>query len=169
MSEDQKKSIVYVSVSALKPWPGNPRDHGEDDVVAIVRSIKVFGFTNAIQVQSGTNRIIAGHGRLQAAKLLGMKEVPVVYLDIADPDADALTVADNRLAENSRWNIPKLKDLGAELSGKNYDITLTGFSLEEFDRFMAYEKVDGKAPQQQSSTREGRPVVCPRCNHEFEA
>lgn len=164
------KDLPKVLISKLKPFPGNPRDHGEEDISALARSIKVFGFTNPPLVQLGTDRIVAGHGRIEAAKMLGMKSVPVIYLEMADPDADAYTIADNRLAENSRWNFPKLNSIMAELSGKSYDVTLTGFSLKEIEEMITFDPSPRKTeePQEQSGKAQDRTAICPRCKHEFE-
>lgn len=119
--------VKTVDISTLKPWEGNPRLHG-DDVQDLVRSIEHFGFTNPILVQSGTNRIIAGHGRYLASKRKGLKTVPVIELDFDDDKAAAYTVADNKLAEKSTWDKALLKKV---LDGMS-DVNITGFSEDEF-------------------------------------
>lgn len=130
--------IETVKLSELKPWPGNPRAHGPD-VDALVRSVETFGWTNPILVQRGTNRVIAGHGRLLAAKKAGLKEVPVIFLDLNDQQADAYTIADNRLAENSEWDEGKLKEILIALDDGAFDIGLTGFDRKALDKMIDAE------------------------------
>lgn len=122
-------------VSDLKPFPGNPRKH-EEDVGPIVRSIEHFGWTNPILVQEKTNRIIAGHGRLEAAKKASLTHVPVIFLEMNDQDATAYTVADNKLSELSTWNDAALKELLADLKMQNYDLSLMGYSPDELNELL---------------------------------
>ena len=130
--------VQAFPASKLKPWPGNPRKH-EEDIASLVRSVEHFGWTNPILAQERTYRIIAGHGRLEAAKRAGMKTVPVIFLELNDADAAAYTVADNKLAELSEWDMPKLKDALAELSGSGFELALTGFDEEELAQMLAVE------------------------------
>ncbi len=127
--------VGKFKVSDLKPFPGNPRKH-EDDVGPIVRSIEHFGWTNPILVQDKTNRIIAGHGRLEAAKKAGLKQVPVIFLKMNDRDASAYTVADNKLAELSTWDDSALKELLADLKLQNYDMSLMGYGPDELNELL---------------------------------
>lgn len=113
--KDVKLEIVYLPVEALEEYEGNARDHGEEDVNAIKRSIEKFGFDDPIGVWSDHNVIVEGHGRLLAAKALGMKEVPCIRLDhMTDAERKAYGLAHNKTAELSRWNFGKLE---MELSG----------------------------------------------------
>jgi len=114
--------VVTREISQLKPWRGNPRKHS-DDVDALVRSIERFGWTNPILIQRGTLRVIAGHGRLQAAKDAGLTSVPTIELDLDDQDADAYTVADNRLGELSEWDTDALTNILDSLTDAGYDIS----------------------------------------------
>jgi len=122
--------IVYVPIDQPKPWPGNPRVHGEHDVQKIANSIKHFGWVNPMILQRGTDRIIAGHGRQEAGRQLGETEVPVIYLDISDDDAKAYTIADNALAELSSWDPDLLLESMLQLESIGYDIDLTGVDLD---------------------------------------
>ena len=110
--------VSNYQVNKLKPFPGNPRKH-DTDVEHLVKSIEHFGWTNPVLVQEKTNRIIAGHGRLEAAKAAGIKQVPVIFLEMTDRDADAYTIADNKLAELSTWDQEKLTAMLAELKLTN--------------------------------------------------
>ena len=113
--KDVKLEIVYLPVDALEEYEGNARDHGEEDVAAIQRSIEKFGFDDPIGIWSDHNVIVEGHGRLMAAKALGMKEVPCIRLDhMTDAERKAYGLAHNKTAELSRWNFGKLE---MELSG----------------------------------------------------
>lgn len=113
--KDVKLEIVYLPVESLEEYEGNARDHGEEDVAAIRRSIEKFGFDDPIGIWSDHNVIVEGHGRLLAAKALGMKEVPCIRLDhMTDAERKAYGLAHNKTAELSRWNFGKLE---MELSG----------------------------------------------------
>jgi ParB-like chromosome segregation protein Spo0J len=96
--------IQYVSPDRLRPYPGNARSHSRKQLKLIADSIKRFGFTNPILVTDDFE-VVAGHGRLQAAKSLCMKLVPVVALSsLSEADKKALIIADNRIAELAGWD-----------------------------------------------------------------
>ncbi|MGX9430515.1 MULTISPECIES: site-specific DNA-methyltransferase [Bradyrhizobium] len=128
-------SIEYQPVSALKPRAANPRTHSKKQIVQIARSIRRFGFTNPVLV-GDDNCVIAGHGRLEGAKLEGITEVPTVRLsDMSEAEIRAYVIADNKLAENAGWDrnllaleLQYLTDLEID-----FDVTLTGFELPEID------------------------------------
>jgi ParB-like chromosome segregation protein Spo0J len=116
--------IVYRPVDQLKLDPANPRRHSKKQVRQIANSIELFGFIVAILTDRYGN-VIAGHGRLLAAKLLGITEVPTLCLDhLTSAQARAFMIADNRLTENSVWDdrllAEQLKDLS--LLGVDFDI-----------------------------------------------
>lgn len=113
--KDVRLEIIYLPVESLEEYEGNARDHGEEDVNAIKRSIEKFGFDDPIGIWSDHNVIVEGHGRLMAAKALGMKEVPCIRLDhMTDAERKAYGLAHNKTAELSKWNFGKLE---MELSG----------------------------------------------------
>ncbi len=124
-------TIKEREISSLLPYPGNARTHSQEQVAQIAASIKEFGFTNPI-LTDGDNGIIAGHGRLEAAKLLGMAEVPTIELAYLTPaQRKAYILADNKLALNAGWDIELLQ---AELEGLkelDFDLSLTGFGDNE--------------------------------------
>ena len=110
MKKNVKLEIVYLPVEALEEYEGNAREHGEEDVLAIQRSIEKFGFDDPIGIWSDHNVIVEGHGRLMAAKALGMKEVPCIRLDhMTDAERKAYGLAHNKTAELSRWDFGKLE------------------------------------------------------------
>src|SRR5688500_9843012 len=97
-------SVEYRPVTALIPYARNARTHSDAQVGQIAASIREFGFTNPILVD-GDNGIIAGHGRLLAARKLGMCDVPVIELaGMSEAQRRAYVIADNRLAMNAGWN-----------------------------------------------------------------
>ena len=96
-----KLHIVYQPIGALKPRPSNPRTHSTKQIHQIAASLERFGFTNPVLVDEA-NGIIAGHGRVAAAKLIGKTEVPTVRLaNMSEAEIRAYVIADNRLAENA--------------------------------------------------------------------
>jgi DNA modification methylase len=125
--------LKNLPVSSLVPYERNARTHGADQVEQLMRSIKEFGFTNPLLVDE-QNRIIAGHGRLQAALALRMEIVPCVVLTgLTDAQRRALILADNKLALNAGWDAALLTAELQDLKLEGFDLTLTGFSLEDLD------------------------------------
>lgn len=98
------KEIELWAIDKLIPWARNPRTHSDAQVAQIAASIAEFGFNNPILVDTKAG-IIAGHGRLLAARKLGLKEVPVIVLDhLTESQKRAYIIADNQLAVNAGWN-----------------------------------------------------------------
>lgn len=126
--------IVYKDPGGLKPRARNPRTHSAKQVRQIAASIEQFGFMSPVLVDS-KDGIIAGHGRVTAAKLLGMSDIPTVRVDHLSPaQLRAYVIADNKLAENAGWDrnllALELQELSVEL---NFDVTVTGFETAEID------------------------------------
>jgi ParB-like chromosome segregation protein Spo0J len=118
-------------VDRLVPYERNSRTHSPEQVAQIAASIVEFGFTNPILVASDAG-IIAGHGRLAAAKDLGLKEVPVVVLDhLSDAQRRAYVLADNKLALNAGWDVDMLASEIEELQAVKFDLSLLGWSADE--------------------------------------
>lgn len=133
MKERPELKVVYRQVNDLIPYARNARTHSDEQVTRIASSIKEFGFTNPILID-GDNGIIAGHGRLMAAKKLGMREVPTIELSgMTDAQKRAYILADNKLALNSTWDYETLKIELSSLDEIGYEIGLTGFSDSEFN------------------------------------
>jgi DNA modification methylase len=129
-----KLEIKQAAPDELRPYSGNARTHSRKQVRQIADSIKRFGFINPIIV-SDTHEVIAGHGRLAAAKLLGLDVVPVIVLtDMTDADRRAYVIADNRLAELAGWDRDTLAIELQFLQDVQFDnLEVTGFSLGEID------------------------------------
>lgn len=130
-----KLVIIYQSPASLTPRKSNPRTHSKAQLKQIVDSIRAFGFTNPVLVDEG-NGLVAGHGRIEAAKQLGLESVPTVCLaGMTDAQIRAYVIADNRLAENAGWDaellaieLQYLADLDLD-----FDVTITGFSMPQID------------------------------------
>jgi DNA modification methylase len=128
-------SIVYQALADLKPRAANPRTHSKKQIAQIANAIRRFGFTNPVLIDDA-NGIIAGHGRLEAAKTVGLNQVPTVRLSaMSEAEVRAYVIADNRLAENAGWDRTLL---GLELQYLteleiDFDVTVTGFDLPDID------------------------------------
>ena len=123
--------INNKKITELIPYVNNARTHSDEQVLQICSSIKEFGFTNPI-LTDGDNGIIAGHGRVMAAKKLGIEEVPTIELShLSEAQKKAYIIADNKLALNSGWDDAMLSIEFAELKLLDFDLDLTGFSSEE--------------------------------------
>jgi len=138
--------IEISLISDLIPYANNARTHSEEQVTQIASSIKEFGFNNPILIDKD-NGIIAGHGRLEAAKKIGYKEVPTIKLEhLTDTQRKAFILADNRIALNSGWDTTllslELKELDTEL-----DLTSLGFDAKELAALLAPEQVEGNTDE----------------------
>ena len=127
--------VVYQLTNELKPDPRNARTHPKRQVEQLVRSIDSFGFTNPVLIDEN-DVLIAGHGRLRAAKQLGLAEVPTIALrGLSEARKKALQLADNKIALNAGWDLEILKleldDIGT--IDVDFDLSLTGFSSGEID------------------------------------
>jgi DNA modification methylase len=135
--------ITYRKVQDLIPYVNNSRTHSDEQVAQIAASIKEFGWTNPILID-GENGIIAGHGRLMAARKLGHNEVPTIELkDLTEAQKKAYIIADNKLALNAGWDDDVLKlEIGA-LQELGFDIDLLGFNPDELNSLLEPEQVEG--------------------------
>ena len=136
--------VEQRKIEALIPYANNSRTHSDEQVAQIAASVREFGWTNPILVD-GQSGIIAGHGRLAAARKLGLAEVPVIVLDhLSDAQKKALVIADNKLASNAGWDDEMLRLELGDLQEMGFDATLTGFSTDELDALLnVIEGTDG--------------------------
>ena len=135
--------IKKIPVEKLIPYVRNSRTHSDAQVAQIAASIKEFGWTNPILVD-GENGIIAGHGRLLAARKLGAKEVPVIELvHLTESQKRAYVIADNQLAMNAGWDTAMLTLELADLKDSEFDLDLIGFDAKELEKLLEPEQVDG--------------------------
>jgi site-specific DNA-methyltransferase (adenine-specific) len=135
--------IKTVSVEKLIPYVKNSRTHSDGQVAQIAASIKEFGWTNPILVD-GESGVIAGHGRLLAARKLGQKEVPVIELaHMTESQKRAYVIADNQLAMNAGWDTTLLSLELADLKEQGFEMDVLGFDPKELDKLLEPEQVDG--------------------------
>ena len=123
--------LIYRPIDEIIPYAKNSRTHSKSQVAQIAGSIKEFGFTNPILIDEN-NGIIAGHGRLEAAQLLKMNDVPTICLaGLTDEQKRAYVIADNKLALNAGWDTDLLKIELEMLKSDGFDLSLTGFDEKE--------------------------------------
>jgi ParB-like chromosome segregation protein Spo0J len=142
-----KPTIENVPIGKLKAYDSNARTHSPEQVAQIAASMVEFGFTNPVLIdKQGT--IVAGHGRVEAARSLGLEEVPCIRLEhLTEDQVRAYCLADNKLALNAGWN---MDTLAAELKGLDavgFDMSLTGFSPEELAEIMG-DTVEDTDPEE---------------------
>ena len=158
-------------VDGLIPYARNSRTHTDEQVAQIAASIREFGWTNPVLLD-GASGIIAGHGRVLAARKLGMAEVPCIELaHLSEAQKKAYIIADNKLALNSGWDDELLALELTDLHADAFDMSLIGFGPHELEIAMGLE-VDAPAPE--SSSKEIDPDdyhmghQCPKCGFEFD-
>jgi DNA modification methylase len=144
-------AVEDVPLPSLKPYGRNARTHSRKQIAQIAESIRQFGFTNPILIDS-KHQIIAGHGRAEAARLLGMPTVPAIRLEqLSEAQKRAYIIADNRLAELAGWD---REILAIELQGlieldEDFDVTITGFEMGEIDVML--RGLEGKTSESDES------------------
>ena len=163
--------INYRPLGELTPYIGNARTHSDEQVDQVAASIKEFGFTNPILLD-GDNTIIAGHGRLLAAKKIGMNQVPTITLDhMTEAQKRAYIIADNKLALNAGWDDELLALELGDLSDADFDLSLTGFDEFEMNEIMHAANFDPGSEDEQGRLDELNPKIikCPHCGNEFDS
>ena len=160
-------------IEGLIPYARNSRTHSDEQVAQIAASIREFGWTNPVLVD-GDNGIIAGHGRVLAARKLGMAEVPCIELaHLSEAQKKAYIIADNKLALNAGWDNELLALELGELHAADFDMALLGFDAGELSAAMGLDSLpDQNEPE--SSSKEIDPddykmgCMCPKCGFEFD-
>jgi len=136
-------SIDYLPTADLLPYAMNSRTHSDDQVAQIAASIKEFGFTNPILIDDAAG-IIAGHGRLMAAKRLNLTEVPTITLEgLTEAQKKAYVIADNKLALNAGWDTEALTAELKRLQELDFNLDLIGFDSDELAQLLEPEQVEG--------------------------
>ena len=157
MTAHHSRVMDYRPITSLKPAKRNPRTHSRKQIRQIADSIKRFGFTNPVLVDSDGG-IIAGHGRVAAAKLLGMDTVPVVPLgDLSAKERQAYALADNKLALIAGWDHDLLAVEFQELIDAGFELELTGFSLAEID--FTLDQAGQSRPDTEDSAADSVPAM----------
>jgi len=160
--------IEQVSVESLIPYARNSRTHSDEQISQLASSIREFGWTNPIIID-GEQGIIAGHGRLMAARKLGMTEVPCIRLDhLTDAQRRAYIIADNKLALNAGWDEEMLGLELADLREVDFDLSLMGFAADEIEQALNPEEPNFEpgTEDDQGKLDEKSPIECPHC-HKF--
>lgn len=165
-----KHKIEYLKIGTLSAYETNSRTHSADQIAQIAASIKEFGFTNPVLVDAD-NTIIAGHGRVEAAKQMVMDEVPCLRLShLSEAQRKAYVIADNKLALNAGWDDELLRQEIAELKDIEFDISLLGFSEEELNLIESEINFEPAEESDQGKMDQLDPkwVACPHCGKEFD-
>lgn len=144
MSREHEKpnKIETIYLQDLKPYEKNPRKHGKG-IDALVMSITSHGFTNPIIIDQN-NRIVAGHGRYQAAKRLKLSTVPCVRVELNEKEYHEVLLSDNKIAELSKWDNKLLQETML-IMGDLKDMQIPGFSLDEIDKIFGHDHNDVSA------------------------
>ena len=159
-----------AKVSELIPYARNSRTHSEAQVSKIASSIKEFGFLNPV-ITDGQKGIVAGHGRLMAAQKIGMDEVPTIDAShLTEAQRRAYVIADNRLALDAGWDDEMLKIELGDLDAEGFDLSLTGFEIEEVAQLFDDPNFEPGTEDDQGKLDELAPkmVTCPHCAAEWD-
>ena len=163
------KRLEMWPVKRLVPYERNSRTHSPEQIAQIKASIQEFGFTAPILVD-GDDGILAGHGRLEAAKDLGMAEVPVVVLDhLTAAQKRAYVIADNKLALNAGWDVSLLQQEVMALNLEDFDLSLLGWSDDEITGMLDPERIDSEPPDEFAEVDDDIETEhrCPSCGYEW--
>ena len=151
--------IEVWPVERLVPYAKNARTHSDEQVAQIAASVAEFGFNNPVLVDTSAG-IIAGHGRVLAARKLGMDQVPVVVLDhLSETQKRAFIIADNRISENARWDDAILRGEVGELKDAELDLALLGFSENELTALLAEVAAETPVSGEEEAPEEEIPEV----------
>jgi DNA modification methylase len=156
----QEMEIAWRPLGELIPYARNPRTHSGAQVAQIAASIRAFGWTNPILVD-GANGVIAGHGRVLAARKLGMESVPVIELaQMSEAQKRAYVLADNQLALNAGWDEELLRLELTDLEALGVDLGLIGFAAGELERLLSGEGKQGLTDDDDAPDLPEKPVAC---------
>jgi ParB family transcriptional regulator, chromosome partitioning protein len=161
--------VEWVAIEELIPYARNARTHSDAQVAQIAGSIKEFGFTNPV-LGDETGGVIAGHGRVLAARQLGMTRVPrIVLTGLSESQRRAYMIADNKLALNAGWDPDLLRLELGELNLAGFDLSLTGFGNLELGSLLDEPHFAPGSDGDQQRLDEKKKIHCPNCHHEFHA
>jgi ParB-like chromosome segregation protein Spo0J len=160
--------IEAINIADLIPYARNSRTHSDEQVAQIAASIQEFGFTNPVLIDADGG-IIAGHGRVMAARKLGRTDVPCIRLGhLTEIQKRAYIIADNKLALNSSWDGESLQIELLALNDDSFKMELLGFDANELNLAMGLgaDFLPGDE-EDQGKLDEKSPISCPSCGHEF--
>ena len=156
-----KSYIEHVAIEALIPYARNSRTHSDAQVAQIAASIREFGFTNPVLIDE-QGGVIAGHGRIMAARKLSLPEVPCIRMGhLTDAQKRAYVIADNKLALNAGWDDEMLALELGELGDAGFDLELTGFTDEEIKALMPVEVIEDLTDPDAAPAVQENPVTKP--------
>jgi ParB family chromosome partitioning protein len=159
-------AVEYRDIDSLIPYVRNARTHSDTQIAQLAASLREFGWTNPVLVD-GENGVIAGHGRLLAARKLGLDRIPVIELvHLTEAQKRAYILADNKLALNAGYDRDMLAIEVADLGELGYDLSLTGFSEVEIADLAPPEFTPASIGDQ-GRLDEKKKVCCPNCGYEF--
>jgi ParB-like chromosome segregation protein Spo0J len=170
VSKDNFPPYKEAALDSLIPYARNSRTHSDEQVAQIAASIREFGFTNPVLVDA-EGGIIAGHGRVLAARKLGMTKVPVIELGhLTETQRRAYVIADNKLALNAGWDEELLRLELDDLAADGFDLPLTGFSLGELAAMFDNPNFAPGSEDEQGRLDQLAPkmVQCPHCGQDFD-
>jgi len=163
--------VEKVHIDKLIPYARNARTHSDEQVAQIAASINEWGWTTPVLVDE-TGEIIAGHGRVMAARKLGIEQIPTMTANgWTDAQKKAYVLADNQLPQNAGWDMDLLKVEVMDLDGDGFDLDLLGFSKEEMTQwFLEPDFAPGtEADQGKLDQLEPKMIQCPNCGDEFDS
>ena len=162
-------TIQYKKIEQLIPYARNSRTHSDAQVAQIAASIKEFGWTNPV-LMDGDNGIIAGHGRVLAARVLGHTDIPTIELShMTDIQKRAYIISDNKLAMNAGWDEEVLGLELTELKEFGFDFELTGFSINEINALTIIDNYPESSAKEIDPDDYKMSDTCPKCGFEFNA
>lgn len=164
--------IESLPLDRLIPYARNSRTHSDAQVAQVAASIREFGFTNPVLIDA-EDGIIAGHGRVMAARKLGLEKVPCIRLaHLSETQRRAYIIADNKLALNSGWDEEMLALELAELREVDFDLDLTGFDGDAIEQFLNPPERNDEAPESSGGEIDvdgmQMECACPKCGFEFD-
>lgn len=168
MAEVHASDVERVALSELTQHPANPR---MGDVGAIAESIEANGFYGVVVAQRSTGRILAGNHRVRAAEVLGLTELPVIYLDVDDDRALRILLADNRTNDLASYDDAGLVDLLADLAQTQDGLTGTGYDGDVLDELLADLDTSGFTPGGENPALDQldpKWATCPECGHKWD-
>ena len=161
--------IETIEIEKLIPYARNSRTHSDEQIAQVAASIREFGFTNPVLIDS-EDGIIAGHGRVMAARKLNMAEVPCIRLGhLTETQKRAYIIADNKLALNSGWDEEMLGLELADLREEDFDLGLVGFNADEIESALNPDEPNFSpgTEEDQGKLDEKSPIECPHCRKFF--
>lgn len=154
--------IKNIKIQDLKPYKNNAKIHSDYQIGLLVKSIKEFGFINPVLIDEDNN-VLAGHGRIEAAKQLNIEELPAIVIKgMTETEKKAYIIADNRLSELAIWDNRIIAQELKDLKESDFNTDVTGFSVEDID-FSFLEEEEKEDTEDDNSIKGSHVCSCPRC------